>query len=131
MRGVRARAIGPEDDKHWLEALSVITNRFDTLERMVRNQAQIIAGHDARAVEIANRVNDQSNKCDTINGNVNANFTSMRETCRDVIANYESKGAAAALDAKVDGINAQRQAVMTGKTSYGQVQLPQVPPSRP
>ena len=56
--GVRARPTGPEEEKYWLEALSTTANRFDTLERMVRNQAQIISDFDARVEEIVNRIHD-------------------------------------------------------------------------
>ncbi len=50
--GVRARPTGPEEKEDWREALSATTNRLDTLERMVRNQAQSISDCDARIFEI-------------------------------------------------------------------------------
>ena len=45
--GVRARPTGPEEENNWLETLSASTQRFDTFERMVRNQAQMIADFDS------------------------------------------------------------------------------------
>ena len=39
VRGVRARATGPEETKDWLEALQATTSWFDPLERLVRSYA--------------------------------------------------------------------------------------------
>ena len=119
VHGVRVRPTGPEEKEDWLEALSATTNRFDTLERMVRNQAQFISDFDARIVEIVNRINEHSNKMESINNTVTSHYDNLCEACRSVVATYETKEAAAALDAKVDAINHQLQAVMTAVASYG------------
>ena len=71
VRGVRARATGPEETKDWLEALQATTKRLDTLERLVRSHASLINDLGTRAVEDSNRLNDHANKLDTLNTNIN------------------------------------------------------------
>ena len=93
---------------------------------MVRNQAQIITDVDARVVEIVNRINEESNKMESMNKTVTSNYDNLCEACRNVVANYETKEAAAALDAKVEAVIHQVQAIMTAVASYGP-NLPTVP----
>ena len=42
MQFVRFNAVGPEDPMDWLAALDTVTNRLDTVERLVRRHAETI-----------------------------------------------------------------------------------------
>ena len=88
VRGVRARAGGPEETKDWLEALQATTNRFDTLERLVRSHASLIADLGTRAVEDGNRLNDHSNKLDSLNTNINKTHENLCEACRHIVDTF-------------------------------------------
>lgn len=94
---------------------------------MVRNQAQMIADFDSLVVEFVNRIHEHPNNIGIINNTVTTSFSNLCEGCRAVVATYETKEAAAALDAEVDAVNAQVQAVMTAVASYGLVNLPKDP----
>ena len=119
VRGIRARATGQEETKDWLEALQATTNRFDTLERLVRSHASLIADLGQRAVEDASRINDHANKLNTINTTVNNHFENLCEACRNIVSTYETKEQTWLINEKADLINAQLQALMSAVASLG------------
>ena len=86
VRGVRARAGGPEETKDWLEALEATTNRFDTLERLVRNHASLINDLGAHAVEHTNRLNDHAGKLDALNTSQKQQHDNLCEACRNIVS---------------------------------------------
>ena len=86
---MRATPVGPQESQDWLEALNASSNRFDTLERLVRNQAQIINDVDARLVDHSNRLNDFANKLDKLNKGYIDNDANLREACRNIVDRYD------------------------------------------
>ena len=112
-RAYRATPIGPQESQDRLEALNASSNRFHTLERLVRNQAQIINDIDSRIVDHGNRLNEYANKLDKLNTSYIDNNANLREACCDIVDRYETQEQARALDEKIDLINAQVQAIMS------------------
>ena len=108
---MRTTPVGPEESQDWLEALSASSNRFDTLERLVRNQAQIINDFDARLVDHGNRLNDYANKLDKLNTGYINNDANLREACKNIVDRYTTLEQYKALDEKAELINAQVQAI--------------------
>ena len=119
VRGVRARATGPEETNDWLEALQATTNRFDTLERLVRSHASLINDLGTRAVEDSNRLNDHANKLDALNANQKQQHENLCEACRNIVSTYETKEQSRLMNEKMDMINAQLQALMSAVASMG------------
>ena len=85
---MRATPTGPQESQDWLEVLSTSSNRCDTLERLVRNQAQIINDFDARLVDHGNRLNDYANKLDKLNTGYINNDANLREACKNIVDRY-------------------------------------------
>ena len=119
VRGIRARAGGPEETKGWLEALQATTNRFDTLERLVHSHATLIADLGQRAVDDSNRLNDHANKLDALNTNLKKQHENLCEACRNIVSTYETKEQSRLMNEKMDMINAQLQALMSAVASMG------------
>ena len=82
VRGIRARAGGPEETKDCHEALQATTNWFDTLERLVRSHASLIADLGTRAIDDSNRLTDHANKLDTLHTNINKQHDNICEARR-------------------------------------------------
>lgn len=114
---IRATPIGPKENQDWLDAPNASSNRFDTLERLVRNQAQIVNDIDARIVDHGNRHNDYASKLDKLNMGYIGNDANLREACRNIVDRYTAQEQSRALDEKVDLINAQVQAIMSAVAS--------------
>ena len=114
---MRATPVGPEESQDWLEALNASSNRFDTLERLARNQAQIINDVDARLVDHSNRLNDYANKLDKLNKGYIDNGANLREACKNIVDRYTTFEQSKALDEKSEHINAQVQAIMSSIAS--------------
>ena len=114
---LRATPAGPQEHADWLEALNASSNRFDTLERLVRNQAQIISNLEASLIEHNNRINDHANKLERLNTGCTDNDKHLREVCANVVDRYFTLEQARTMDEKVDLISAQIQAVMSAVAS--------------
>ena len=56
---------------------------------------------------------------ESINDTVTSSYDNLCEACRNVVETYETKEAAAALDAKVDAVIHQVQTIMTAVASHG------------
>ena len=49
---VRFNAVGPEETMDWLAALDTVTNRLDTLERLVRLHAESVTNQNKEAINL-------------------------------------------------------------------------------